>query len=159
MFNGIKYWTAESQCNIFQTVQLIHISISIWDEKNQYKNKQWTLTHNTRWTCVPVIQLVWKRHAGLYYHILILISKSISSNLWQNIPSTNNTIYHHSNRGVSLVEYTHHISQHSSPYTVKIKERVCVVKCSTGTSQKIWIWWQSSFFLVTYFKKLNFHIF
>ncbi len=113
--------------------------------------------HNTRWTCVPVIQLVWKRHAGLYYHILcILISKSISSNLWQNIPSTNNTIYHHSNRGVSLVEYTHHISQHSSPYTVKIKERVCVVKCSTGiTSQKIRIWWQKLIFSCNLFQKVK----
>ncbi len=30
----------------------------------------------------------------------------------------------------------------------------------TGASQKIWIWWKISFFfLVTYFKKLNFHIF
>ncbi len=28
----------------------------------------------------------------------------------------------------------------------------------TGTSQKIRIWWKSSFFLATYFKKWNFHI-
>ncbi len=124
IFIGIHYWTAESQYNVFQTVKLIHISISIWDEKNQYRNKECTLTLDTRWTCVSHSACLEKTF-GLYYHILRIISKSISSNLWQNIPTTNNTFYHHSNRGSSLVEYTHHISQHSSPYTVKIKERVC----------------------------------